>query len=421
MLNIIWISFFLLGLLSALYQTFINGNLEVFNKIMESTFSMSKVGFEISIGLTGVMTLWLGIMRIGEAGGVIRLLTRAVSPIFKKLFPDIPKDHPAIGAIMMNIAANMLGLDNAATPLGLKAMKELQTLNDSNDTASNSQIMFLVINTSAVTIIPLTIFTYLYQLGYQNPTELFIPILIATFCSTVAGVIATSIYQKINLLKSGILLILAGIATVLTIITTLLLSLPKEDIKTYSMVVSNAFIFSIIIIFISLAMKKRVNVYDNFIEGAKEGFQVAITIIPYLVAMLVAIGVFRASGAMDVLLSIFELIFSSIAHLLSSIGIINYNGEPIEFVKALPTALMKPLSGSGARGLMIETIKTQGVDSIVSKMVACIQGSTETTFYTLAVYLGSVGITKARYAPVCGLIADFTGITSAIIICYLFF
>lgn len=421
MLNLIWISFFLVGLISAIYQMIALHNYDVFNKMMESTFDMSKVGFDISLGLTGVMTFWLGIMKVGEAGGMIKILTKLVSPILSRLFPDIPKNHPAFGSIMLNISANMLGLDNAATPLGLKAMKELQSLNNSEDTASNAQIMFLVINTSAVTIIPISIFTYLYQLGYKNPTEVFIPILIATFSSTLAGVIATSLYQKINLIKSGIIFILGGAATLIAIIVTLLLQLSKDDLQTYSLIGSNIFIFGIIATFILMAALKKVNVYNEFISGAKEGFHVAITIVPYLVAMLVAIGVFRASGAMNIMLSIFEQIFTTLAYGLSYLGIINYSGEKLEFIKAIPTALMKPLSGSGARGLMIETIKANGVDSLVAKMVSVIQGSTETTFYTLAVYFGSIGITKIRYAATCGLIADFTGIVVAISVCYLFF
>ncbi len=421
MLNIIWISFFMIGVISAFYQMLVEKNYDVFNQMMQSTFTMSKVGFDISLGLTGVMTFWLGIMRVGEAGGMIRALTRWVSPIMSRLFPDVPKDHPAMGSMMLNLSANMLGLDNAATPLGLKAMKQLQTLNDSKDTASNAQIMFLVINTSAVTIIPISIFTYLFQLGYKNPTEVFVPILVATFASTLSGVIATSLYQRINLIKSGILLILGGGAIFMSLMVTLLLQLSKNDMQTYSLIGGNLFIFMVIIAFISLAAFRKVDVYKEFIAGAKEGFGVAITIIPYLVAMLVAIGVFRASGAMDILLLILEKFFVSMAYLISYTGLIDYSGEKLEFIKAIPTALMKPLSGSGARGLMIETIKTNGVDSLVAKMVSVIQGSTETTFYTLAVYFGSIGIVRIRYAAICGLIADFTGVVVGIAICYLFF
>jgi spore maturation protein SpmA len=421
MLNIIWISFFLLSFLAALYQVVAHSNTAVFSQMMDAAFSMSKTGFEISIGLTGILTFWLGIMKVGEAGGMVALLTRLVSPVFRRLFPDVPHNHPAVGAMMLNLSANMLGLDNAATPLGLKAMKELQSLNSDKETASNAQIMFLVINTSAVTIIPITIITYLYQLGYQNPTEVFIPILIATFCSTLAGVLATCLVQRINLLRSGILGLLGGAAVLVALLVAVLLQLEKEQLQTWSLVGSNCFIFCIIILFVSLAACRKVNVYEEFIVGAKEGFQVAITIIPYLIAMLVAIGIFRASGAMDVLLAGFAAAARGVTYTASLAGLGTYTGTNPVFIDALPTALMKPLSGSGARGLMIETIKTNGVDALVSKMVAVIQGSTETTFYVLAVYFGSVGIRKTRHAVLCGLIADGTGVIAAISICYLFF
>ena len=421
MLNIIWISFFLLSFLAALYQVVAHSNTAVFSQMMDAAFSMSKTGFEISIGLTGILTFWLGIMKVGEAGGMVALLTRLVSPVFRRLFPDVPHNHPAVGAMMLNLSANMLGLDNAATPLGLKAMKELQSLNSDKETASNAQIMFLVINTSAVTIIPITIITYLYQLGYQNPTEVFIPILIATFCSTLAGVLATCLVQRINLLRSGILGLLGGAAVLVALLVAVLLQLEKEQLQTWSFVGSNCFIFCIIILFVSLAACRKVNVYEEFIVGAKEGFQVAITIIPYLIAMLVAIGIFRASGAMDVLLAGFAAAARGVTYVASLAGLGTYTGTNPVFIDALPTALMKPLSGSGARGLMIETIKTNGVDALVSKMVAVIQGSTETTFYVLAVYFGSVGIRKTRHAVLCGLIADGTGVIAAISICYLFF
>lgn len=421
MLNIIWISFFLLAAVTASYQVFILNNPDVLNRIMEATFSMSTTAFEISLGLTGVMTLWLGIMRIGEAGGAVAIISRLISPFFYRLFPEVPKGHPAHGAMIMNLSANMLGLDNAATPLGLKAMAELQELNPQKDTASNAQIMFLVINTSSVTLIPVTIFTYLYQLGYPNPTELFLPILLATSCSTVAGLIAASIYQRINLLQPMILLFLLGFFSVIALFFTYLLSLNKETMQSFSLVLSNGVIFGVIVIFITLAAVKRANVYEEFISGAKDGFKVAISIIPYLVAMLVAIGVFRASGAMDLLLGLIDGISRIVAQLLDWLGVISYSGEPLSFIEALPTGLMKPLSGSGARGLMIETIKTHGPSALVSKMAAIMQGSTETTFYVLAVYFGSVGIRKSRHAVTCGLIADFAGITAAILICYLFF
>jgi spore maturation protein SpmA len=421
LLNIIWISFFLFAAVSALYQIFFLGNSDVLSQIMDSTFKMSGVAFDISIGLTGVMALWLGLMRIGEAGGVIAIISRLIAPFFTRLFPDVPRDHPALGAMIMNLSANMLGLDNAATPLGLKAMKELQELNPEKDTASNAQIMFLVINTSSVTLIPITIFTYLYQLDYPNPTELFLPILLATSCSSIAGLIAVSIFQRINLLQPAIIMFFLGFFSIVALLFTYLLSLDKADMQSFSLLLSNGIIFSVIVVFVLLAAIKKVNVYEEFIKGAKEGFNVAISIIPYLVAMLVAIGVFRASGAMDLLLGIIDWVCRFIAQLLDWIGIIDYSGGPLVFVDALPTGMMKPLSGSGARGLMIETIKTNGPSALVSKMVAIMQGSTETTFYVLAVYFGSVGIKKSRHAVTCGLIADFSGITAAILICYLFF
>ena len=420
-MNFIWIGFFIAAAVTALYQIFFLGNTEVLNQIMDSTFKMSDTAFDIAIGLTGVMTLWLGLMRVGEAGGAIKIITRLISPFFSKLFPGVPKDHPAQGAMIMNLAANMLGLDNAATPLGLKAMNELQELNPEKDTASNAQIMFLVINTSSVTLIPVTIFTYLYQLGYSNPTELFLPILLATSCSSIAGLIAVSIFQRINLLQPVILMYFLGFFSLVALLFTYLLSLDKETMKSFSMLLSNGVIFSIIILFVLLAAINKANVYEEFISGARDGFKIAITIIPYLVAMLVAIGVFRASGAMDIFLGLVDWLFRLIAQVLDWLGIITYSGGPLTFIDALPTGMMKPLSGSGARGLMIETIKANGPDALVSKMVAIMQGSTETTFYVLAVYFGSVGIRKSRHAVTCGLIADFAGITAAILICYFFF
>ncbi|MBU0484295.1 MAG: spore maturation protein [Proteobacteria bacterium] len=421
MLNKIWISFFLIAAISAFSQLIFMGNGEILNQIMESIFNMAKTAFEISIGLTGVMVLWLGLMRVGEAGGVMKIISRLLAPFLSRLFPDVPKDHPAIGAMVMNLSANILGLDNAATPLGLKAMQELQALNPDRETASNAQIMFMVINTSSVTLIPVTIFTYLYQLGYPNPTELFIPILLATSCSSIAGLVAVSIYQRINLLTPVILSFLISFFAVIALLITYLLSLEQSAMKSFSLLLSNGLIFGIITFFIGLAAVRKVNVYEEFIDGAKDGFNIAISIIPYLVAMLVAIGVFRASGALDMILLALESIFRAIGNLLHSIGLLDYQGGPIAFIDALPTGLMKPLSGSAARGLMIETIKTHGVDSLVAKIVAVMQGSTETTFYIIAVYFGSVGIKKTRHAIPCGLIADFCGISAAIIICYLFF
>jgi spore maturation protein SpmA len=367
LLNIIWIGFFLLAAVTALYQIFFLGNPGVLNQIMDATFKMSVTAFDISIGLTGVMTLWLGLMRVGEAGGAIAIISRLVGPLLNKLFPEVPKDHPAQGAMIMNLSANMLGLDNAATPLGLKAMNELQKLNPEKDTASNAQIMFLVINTSSVTLIPITIFTYLYQLDYANPTELFLPILLATSCSSIAGLIAASIYQRINLLHPVIIMFFLGFFSVVALLFTYLLSLDKAAMQSFSLLLSNGVIFSVIVLFVLLAAIKKANVYEEFINGAKDGFKIAISIIPYLVAMLVAIGVFRASGAMDLLLGLIDWLCRLIAQVLDWLGIIHYSGGPLTFIDALPTGMMKPLSGSGARGLMIETIKTHGPGALVSK------------------------------------------------------
>lgn len=420
-LNIIWIGFFLGAAVTALYQIIFLGDPAVLNRIMEATFSMSVTAFDISLGMTGVMTLWLGLMRIGEAGGAIKIISRLISPFLHRLFPEVPQGHPAMGAMVMNLAANMLGLDNAATPLGLKAMTELQELNPDKDTASNAQIMFLVINTSSVTLIPVTIFTYLYQLGYANPTELFLPILLATSCSSIAGLTAVSLYQRINLLQPVILLYFLGFFSLVALLFTYLLSLDKDAMQSFSMLLSNGIIFGLIVLFILLATIKKADVYEEFISGARDGFKIAVSIIPYLVAMLVAIGVFRASGAMDLLLGLIDWFCRLVAQALDWLGVITYSGEPLTFIDALPTGLMKPLSGSGARGVMIETIKTYGPDALVSKIAAVMQGSTETTFYVLAVYFGSVGIRKSRYAVTCGLIADFAGITAAILICAFFF
>jgi spore maturation protein SpmA len=421
MLNKIWASFFFLGALAAIYHIVVLGNPAILNEIMESIFSMAQTGFEIAIGLTGVMCLWLGIMKIGENGGMVYLISKALAPFLRRLFPEIPDGHPASTSIVMNLSANMLGLDNAATPLGLKAMKELQAINPEKDTASNAMIMFLVINTSSVTIVPLTIFTYLYQLSYPNPTELFIPILLATTCSSLAGLIAVSIYQRINLFQPVLIITIGVLMCFIAGFILLLLSMDKSTMQTFSLVFSNSIILGIILLFLTRALIKKVNVYESFIDGAKEGFKVAITIIPFLVAMLVAIGIFRTSGALDILLDLLTQIFMGIAYSLDWLGILAYSGEPLEFVDALPTAFMKPLSGSGARGLMIETMESYGPTAFASRCAAIMQGSTETTFYVLAVYFGSIAIKKTRYAITCGLIADFTGITAAIILCYLFF
>lgn len=407
-LNYIWIAFFVLAFIVALIKLIFFGDTQVFSEIMNSTFSSSETAFKISLGLTGVLSLWLGIMKIGENGGLIATLSRWLSPIFCKFFPDIPKGHPAAGSIFMNLSANMLGLDNAATPMGLKAMEELQKLNRGKDTASNSMIMFLVLNTSGLTLIPISIMVYRAQLGAAQPTDIFIPIMLSTFFSTLAGVIAVSLYQRINLFNKTIFLFLGAISTFIGLIIFFFSTLPREDIDLYSTLFANIFLFLIIIIFIMAGVRKKINVYDSFVEGAKEGFGTAVRIIPYLIAILVAIGVFRASGAM-------QFIIDGIAYVVSLCGI------NTDFVDALPTALMKPLSGSGARGLMVDTMTTYGADSFVGRLASVFQGATDTTFYILAVYFGSVGIKNTRYAVTCGLIADFAGIIAAIFICYLFF
>ena len=407
-LNYIWIAFFLIAFVVAVVRLVFMGDTGVFPAIINSTFDSAKTAFDISLGLTGVLSLWLGIMKIGELGGVINMLSRVLSPLFTKLFPDIPKGHPVTGSIFMNLAANMLGLDNAATPLGLKAMEGLQELNTKKDTASNPMIMFLVLNTSGLTIIPISIMVYRAQLGAAQPTDVFVPILLATFFSTLAGIIAVSVYQKINLLNRTILLFLGGASLFIAGIIYFFTTLSREMIDIYSTTTANVFLFLIIIGFILAGVRKKVNVYDAFVDGAKEGFTTAVRIIPYLVAILVAIGVFRASGSMD-------YIINGVATLVGWCGIDS------EFVAALPTAIMKPLSGSGARGLMVDAMTTYGADSFVGRMACIFQGSTDTTFYILAVYFGSVGISKTRHAVPCGLLADLAGIISSIFICYLFF
>lgn len=407
-LNYIWIAFFLIAFIVAAVRLVFMGDTGVFPAIINSTFDSAKTAFDISLGLTGVLSLWLGIMKIGELGGVINMFSKVLSPLFTKLFPDIPKGHPVTGSIFMNLAANMLGLDNAATPLGLKAMEGLQELNTRKDTASNPMIMFLVLNTSGLTIIPISIMVYRAQLGAAQPTDVFVPILLATFFSTLAGIIAVSVYQKINLLNRTILLFLGGASLFIAGIIYFFTTLSREMIDIYSTTTANVFLFLIIIGFILAGIRKKVNVYDAFVDGAKEGFTTAVRIIPYLVAILVAIGVFRASGSMD-------YIINGVATLVGWCGIDS------EFVAALPTAIMKPLSGSGARGLMVDAMTTYGADSFVGRMACIFQGSTDTTFYILAVYFGSVGISKTRHAVPCGLLADLAGIISAIFICYLFF
>ena len=407
-LNYIWIGFIIIAFVIALVKLIILGDVTVFPALIDSTFASSKTAFEISLGLTGVLSLWLGIMKIGERGGGVNVLARALSPVFTRLFPDIPKGHPVTGAIFMNIAANMLGLDNAATPLGLKAMEQLQTLNPNKETATNPMIMFLVLNTSGLTLIPISIMVYRAQLGAAQPTDVFIPILLATFFSTVAGIIITSIYQRINLLNRTMLLTLGGMALVVGAIIWGFGQLDKDQMNIVSTSVANILLMTIIVAFVLAGMKHRINVYDAFVEGAKEGFTTAVRIIPYLVAILVAIGLFRASGAMDMLIN-------GVATLVKALG-----GNS-DFVGALPTALMKPLSGSGARGMMVDAMTTYGADSFVGRLSCIFQGSTDTTFYILAVYFGSVGIRNMRHAVPCGLLADFAGVIAAIGIAYLFF
>lgn len=407
-LNYIWIAFFVVAFVIALFRLVVMGDTEVFPEIMNSTFASSKTAFEISLGLTGVLSLWLGIMKIGERGGVVNALARVLSPVFTRLFPDIPKGHPVTGSIFMNIAANMLGLDNAATPLGLKAMEQMQTLNTRKDTATNPMIMFLVLNTSGLTIIPVSIMVYRAQMGAAQPTDIFIPILLATFFSTLTGIIVTSLYQRINLLNRVMLLTLGGLCVAVAAVMWGFGRLDKEQMNIVSTSVANILLFTIIITFILAGVRKKVNVYDAFIEGAKDGFSTAVRIIPYLVAILVGIGVFRASGAMDMLISGIKWVVEAC-------------GGNTDFVGALPTALMKPLSGSGARGMMVDAMTTYGADSFVGRLSCIFQGSTDTTFYILAVYFGSVGVRYTRHAVACGLLADLAGVIAAIAICYMFF
>ncbi|EFA91431.1 transporter gate domain protein [Hoylesella buccalis ATCC 35310] len=407
-LNYIWVSFFILAFVIALARMVFMGDMEVFPAMMNSTFDSSKTAFEISLGLTGVLSLWLGIMKIGERGGVINVLARMLSPVFSKVFPDIPEGHPVTGSIFMNMAANMLGLDNAATPLGLKAMEQLQELNPRKDTATNPMIMFLVLNTSGLTLIPVSIMVYRSQLGAAQPTDIFIPILLATFFSTIAGLIITSIYQKINLLNKVMVLTLGGMAAIVSLIIWGFGQMSKDTMNVVSTSVANILLMTIIVLFIFAGLRKKVNVYDAFIEGAKDGFTTAVRIIPYLVAILVGIGVFRASGAMDMLVD-------GIGWCVSAVGGDN------QFVGALPTALMKPLSGSGARGMMVDAMTTYGADSFVGRLSCIFQGSTDTTFYILAVYFGSVNIRYTRHAVACGLLADLAGVVAAIAIAYMFF
>jgi len=407
-LNYIWVSFFVVAFIIAFVRLIFFGDTEIFPEIMKSIFDSAETGFTLSLGLTGILTLWLGLMKIGEKGGVINFFAKIIAPLFAKIFPDIPKNHPAIGAIVMNISANMLGLDNAATPLGLKAMDEMQKLNPKKDTASNSQIMFLVLNTSGLTIIPISIMVYRAELGAADPSDIFIPILLATYFSTIAGLITVSLFQKINLINKTVLAYIGTLTILIIGVIIFFSTLEKEQVTLISKISSNLILFSIITTFVLVGFIKKINVYESFIEGAKEGFKVAVKIIPYLIAILVAIAAFRTSGAMDVIVIGISKFFSII-------------GVNTDFVPALPTALMKPLSGSGARGMLIDTMKIHGVDSFAARVASTIQGSTETTFYVIAVYFGSVGIKKTRYAVVSGLIADFVGIIAAILLAYLFF
>ena len=407
-LNYIWIAFFLIAFAIALVKLVFMGDTTVFPAMMNSTFDTAKTAFDILLGLTGVLSLWLGIMKIGERGGVVNVLSRLLSPVFTRLFPDIPKGHPVTGSIFMNMAANMLGLDNAATPLGLRAMEQLQDLNKKKDTATNPMIMFLVLNTSGLTLIPISIMVYRAQLGAAQPTDVFIPILLATFFSTLAGIIITSIFQRINLINRTLLLTLGGMATLVAAIIWGFGQLDKEMMNMVSTSVANILLMCIIVAFIIAGIRKHINVYDTFIEGAKDGFSTAVRIIPYLVAILVAIGVFRASGAMDILVSGVK-------------WLVEVCGGNTDFVGALPTAIMKPLSGSGARGMMVDAMTNYGADSFVGRLSCVLQGSTDTTFYILAVYFGSVGIRYTRHAATCGLLADLSGTIAAIAISYLFF
>ena len=407
-LNYIWIAFFLIAFIVSLAKLIFLGDVEVFPQMVASVFEMAKTGFDISLGLTGVLTLWMGIMRIGEKGGIVKVFSRIIGPFFQKLFPELGKEHPAYGSIILNLAANMLGLDNAATPMGLQAMKEMQVSNPQKKSASNAQIMFLVLNTSGLTLIPVSIMVFRAQCGAADPSDIFLPILLATFFSTLAGIISVAIFQKIKLWDKVIMAYLGGLTAIIAGIILYFSSLSKEEISVISRVASNVILFSVIISFILMALYRRINVYETFIDGAKEGFSTAVKIIPYLVAILVAIGAFRASGTMDYLVRGISWFFA-------------FAGMNTDFIEALPTALMKPLSGSGARGMMVDAMNTYGADSFVGRVASTVQGATDTTFYILAVYFGSVGIKNTRYAVTCGLIADLAGIIASILMAYLFF
>ena len=407
-LNYIWIAFFLIAFVVAVGKLVIGGDTAVFTEIINASFASAKTGFEISLGLTGILSLWLGIMKIGEKGGVIQTFARLAAPVFSKLFPDIPRDHPVTGSIFMNLSANLLGLDNAATPMGLKAMQQLQELNPNKESASNSMVMFLCINASGLTLIPITIMMYRAQLGAANPSDVFLPIMLATFTSTLVAILAVCVRQKINILQRNLILFFGGLGLFIGGLVWLFNSMEQEQVSLYSTLFANTLLFTIICGFIISGMRKKINVYDAFIEGAKEGFQTAITIIPYLVAILVGIGVFRASGAMD-------FIIQGVRFGIASIGL------NTDFVEALPTMLMKPLSGSGARGMMLDAMNTYGADSFVGRLSSIVQGSCDTTFYVVALYYGSVGIRNTRYTVQCALLADLAGAIAAIAMAYLFF
>lgn len=407
-LNYIWIAFFLIAFVVAIGKLVIGGDTAVFTEIINASFASTKTGFEISLGLTGILSLWLGIMKIGEKGGVIQAFARLAAPVFSKLFPDIPRDHPVTGSIFMNLSANLLGLDNAATPMGLKAMQQLQELNPNKESASNSMVMFLCINASGLTLIPITIMMYRAQLGAANPSDVFLPIMLATFTSTLVAILAVCVRQKINILQRNLILFFGGLGLFIGGLVWLFNSMEQEQVSLYSTLFANTLLFTIICGFIISGMRKKINVYDAFIEGAKEGFQTAITIIPYLVAILVGIGVFRASGAMD-------FIIQGVRFGIASIGL------NTDFVEALPTMLMKPLSGSGARGMMLDAMNTYGADSFVGRLSSIVQGSCDTTFYVVALYYGSVGIRNTRYTVQCALLADLAGAIAAIAMAYLFF
>ena len=407
-LNYIWIAFFLIAFVVALIKLIFFGDVHVFTEIMNSTYDTARTGFEISLGLTGILSLWLGVMKIGERGGMVDTFSKAVSPLFSKLFPDIPQGHPAAGSMLMNISANMLGLDNAATPFGLKAMQELQTINPNKEEASNPMIMFLVLNASGLTLIPVTVMVYRAQLGAANPADVFIPIMIATFVATLVGMIAVCIKQSINIFNRAIMGFVLGMMAIITATIFIFSSMPQEQVSIVSGLIANIILFSIIVLFIAKAMRNRINVFDAFIDGAKEGFQTAIKIIPYLIAILVGIGVFRASGAMDFLMDGLR-------------NLVALTGMDTRWVDGMPTAIMKPLSGSGARGMMIDTMTNFGADSFAGRLSAVLQGATDTTFYIVAVYYGAVNIKNSRYTVPYALLADLAGVIAAIFITYLFF